>query len=110
MFISKRKSADWFNQNFSEGEFVEMVNAGKITLPNRDALEPLIDIDVIADVAIAALTDSRHDGEVYEVTGPDLLRFADVAGKLSEATSRQIESPPDHDRPVQRGAYRRRRS
>lgn len=86
--------ASWFNQNFSEGEFVDMVNAGNITLPNPDALEPFIDIDDIADVAVAALTDSRHDGELYEVTGPELLTFADVANKLSEATGQQIEYTP----------------
>jgi uncharacterized protein YbjT (DUF2867 family) len=86
--------ASWFNQNFSEGEFVHMVNAGNITLPNPDALEPFIDIDDIAEVAVAALTDSRHDGELYEVTGPELLTFADVAGKLSEATGQQIEYTP----------------
>lgn len=86
--------ASWFNQNFSEGEFVHMVNTGNITLPNPDALEPFIDIDDIADVVVAALTDSRHDGELYEVTGPELLTFADVAGKLSEATGRRIEYTP----------------
>jgi uncharacterized protein YbjT (DUF2867 family) len=86
--------ASWFNQNFSEGEFVHMVNAGNITLPNPEALEPFIDIDDIAEVAVAALTDSRHDGELYEVTGPELLTFTDVASKLSDATGRQIEYTP----------------
>jgi len=86
--------ASWFNQNFSEGEFVGMVHAGHLTLPNADALEPFIDIDDIAEVAADALTDSRHDGEVYEVTGPELLTFADVVGKLSEATGRRIDYTP----------------
>lgn len=86
--------ASWFSQNFSEGEFVGMVNAGQITLPNPDVAEPFIDIDDIADVAVAALTDSRHDGELYEVTGPELLTFAEVANQLSEATGRTIGYTP----------------
>jgi len=86
--------ASWFNQNFSEGEFVDMVNAGQITLPNSDALEPFIDIDDIAEVAVAALTDARHDGELYEVTGPELLRLGEVADRLSEATGRTIAYTP----------------
>lgn len=86
--------ASWFDQNFSEGEFVGMINAGQITLPNPDVPEPFIDIDDIADVAVAALTDKRHDGELYEVTGPNLLTFADVADQLSQATGRRIDYIP----------------
>jgi len=86
--------ASWFSQNFSEGEFVGMVDAGQITLPNPDVLEPFIDIDDIADVAVAALPDTCHDGELYEVTGPELLTFADVANQLSEATGHTIGYTP----------------
>ncbi|MHC4378334.1 MAG: hypothetical protein ACYS26_17165 [Planctomycetota bacterium] len=31
-----------------------------------------------------------HDGEVYEVTGPQLMTFAEIARDLSEATGREI--------------------
>ena len=62
--------SSWFNQNFSEGAFVEMVQAGQISLPNGDTPEPFVDVDDIADVAVAALTESGHAGEIYEVTGP----------------------------------------
>lgn len=82
--------ASWFHQNFSEGAFVDMVLAGQITLPAIDALEPFVDADDIADVAVAALTEVGHAGEVYEVTGPRLMTFEDVAHELSEATRREI--------------------
>ena len=82
--------ASWFAQNFSEGEFVHMVMAGAITLPARDVPEPWIDINDIADVAVAALTEPGHDGELYEVTGPRAITLADIAAMLSEATGRQI--------------------
>ena len=82
--------ASWFNQNFSEGAFVEMVQAGKLTLPVGDVLEPFVDVDDIAEVVVAALTEAGHAGELYEVTGPRLLTFADVANELSSATGRDI--------------------
>lgn len=82
--------ASWFNQNFSEGAFIDMVQAGQISLPAGDVAEPFVDVDDIADVATAALTEDGHAGEIYEVTGPELLTFQDIAGELSRATGRQI--------------------
>lgn len=90
--------ASWFHQNFSEGAFIEMVHAGQIALPAGDVPEPFVDVDDIADVAVAALTDPRHAGQVYEVTGPRLMTFRDIAADLSEATGRTIEYVPvDHE-------------
>ena len=86
--------ASWFYQNFSEGAFVDMVRAGQITLPVGDTMEPFVDVDDIAEVAVAALTEPGHSGEVYEVTGPRLMSFADVAAELSAATGREIVYVP----------------
>lgn len=82
--------AGWFNQNFTEGAFVDMVLAGKLTLPGGDIHEPWVDVDDIAEVVAAALTESGHVGQLYEVTGPRLLTFADIASALSQATGREI--------------------
>ncbi len=82
--------ASWFNQNFSEGAFIDMVVNGAITLPAGDTPEPFVDIDDIAQIAVAALTEDRHAGEIYEVTGPRLMTFADIAAELSRATGREI--------------------
>src|SRR6478735_7562589 len=57
--------AAWFNQNFSEGSFA-------------------------ADVAVAALTDERHVSELYEVTGPRLLTFADAVATLAREMGRDL--------------------
>lgn len=90
--------AGWFHQKFSEGAFVDMVLAGQITLPVGDTLESFVDADDIADVAVAALTEAGHAGEVYEVTGPRLMTFEDVATELSEASRREIRLVPvPHD-------------
>lgn len=82
--------ASWFNQNFSEGAFIDMVLNGVISLPAGDQVEPFVDVDDIADVAVAALSEDHHNGQVYEVTGPRLMSIADIAAELSRATSREI--------------------
>ncbi len=82
--------ASWFNQNFSEGEFLDMVLAGEITLPAGDVREPFVDADDIADVAVAALTEDGHAGQVYELTGPRLLNFAEAVNEIACATERTI--------------------
>lgn len=83
--------ASWFNQNFSEGEFLGMVLDGAITLPAADIPEPFVDVDDIADVAVAALTEDGHDGEIYEVTGPRMLTFTEAAKEISRAAGREVQ-------------------
>ncbi|MET9768075.1 NAD(P)H-binding protein [Streptomyces sp. NPDC006415] len=85
---------NWFNQNFSESFFLDPVLAGELALPTGDAVEPFVDADDIADVAVAALTDDRHIGKTYELSGPRLLSFHDVARELSAATGRTIAYIP----------------
>lgn len=86
--------ASWFNQNFDESFFLEPVLAGELALPTGEAVEPFVDAGDIADVAVAALTDSRHIGRTYELSGPRLLSFHDVAAELSGATGREIRYVP----------------
>lgn len=82
--------ASWFNHNFSEGEFLGMVMAGEITLPAGDIGEPFVDVNDIADVAVAALTEEGHGGEIYEVTGPRLLTFSEAAQEIARASGRDV--------------------
>ena len=92
--------ASWFAQNFSESFFLEPVLAGDIALPAGAIGEPFIDAEDIADVAAAALTDERHIGQLYEVTGPRLLTFAEAVAEIAKASSRTIRyrqiSPEDY--------------
>lgn len=84
----------WFAQNFSEGYLHDPVLDGVVALPAGDVREPIVDADDIADVAVAALTEDRHTGELYEVTGPRLLSFADTAAALSAAIGREVRYLP----------------
>ena len=86
--------AAWFAQNFSEGYLRDPVLTGVLPMPGGAVAEPIIDIDDIADVAVAALTEEGHEGELYEVTGPRLMSFADMAIELSRATGREIRHIP----------------
>lgn len=86
--------AAWFAQNFSEGYLRDPVLAGAVAMPGGDVQEPIVDIDDIADVAVAALTEQGHSGQLYEVTGPRLMTFAEMAAELSTATGREIRYVP----------------
>lgn len=82
--------ASWFAQNFDEGAFREFVLAGELALPAGDVLEPFIDIEDIADIAAAALSTDEHVGQVYEVTGPRLMTFAEAVAEIAAATGREV--------------------
>ncbi len=90
-------SAEWtilrssfFSQNFSESFFLEPILGGEVALPAGDVPEPFVDAEDIADVAVAALTEDGHAGELYELTGPRLLTFAEAVGEISRATGRKV--------------------
>ncbi len=82
--------AAWFAQNFSENFMIDGVLAGEIALPAGAIREPFVDADDIADVVVASLMDDRHIGQVYEVTGPRLMTFADAAREIGAASGREI--------------------
>ncbi|WP_194911321.1 NmrA family NAD(P)-binding protein [Catenulispora rubra] len=82
--------ASFFAQNFSEGAFYDAVMSGEVVLPVDDMREPFIDVDDIADVAVAALTEDGHHGQIYEVTGPRLLTFAEAVSAIAESSGRQV--------------------
>jgi uncharacterized protein YbjT (DUF2867 family) len=84
----------WFCQNFSESLLLEPVLSGRVEFPAGHVAEPFIDAEDVADVAVAALTVDGHAGEVYEVTGPRLLTFADAIGEIAKATRRKISYVP----------------
>jgi len=80
----------WFNQNFSENYLLEPILAGEVALPAPNVGEPFVDADDIADAAVAALTDDKHIGQLYELTGPKLLTFAEAIAQIARASGRKI--------------------
>ena len=84
----------WFMQNFSEDYMLEHVLSGEIRLPAGDVPTPFLDADDIADVAVAALTDEGHAGQLYELTGPRSLTFAEAAAEIAAATGHEVRYVP----------------
>jgi uncharacterized protein YbjT (DUF2867 family) len=80
----------FFAQNFSEKGFEEFIRSGTVALPAPEVGEPFVDAEDVADVAMAALTEEGHTGQVYEVTGPRLLSFADAVADIAAATGRPL--------------------
>lgn len=94
--IVQASGAEWtviqaatFAQNFSE-TLAPIVASGELPYPAGDVAEPFIDIEDIADIAFEALTTDRHIGQVYEVTGPRLLTFADAMAEISRVIGREV--------------------
>ncbi|OYD67877.1 uncharacterized protein YbjT (DUF2867 family) [Rhodococcus sp. OK302] len=82
--------ASWFAQNFSEGYLLEPIQTRHLALPVGGVGEPFIDVDDLADVAVAALTRADLVGRVLEVTGPRTLTFAEAVDAISVASGRLV--------------------
>lgn len=80
----------WFAQNFSEAFLLEPILSGEVYLPAGPVPEPFVDIDDVADVAVAALTQDGHIGKLYELTGPEAVTFEQAIGEIARATGRNI--------------------
>jgi uncharacterized protein YbjT (DUF2867 family) len=81
----------WFMQNFSESFMLDGILDGELVLPAGDTVEPFIDVDDIADVAVAALTEPRHRNKLFEVSGPRALTFAECIQTIAEAIGRPLK-------------------
>lgn len=81
----------WFCQNFSEGFMQELILSGEVALPIGSVKEPFIDVDDIDEVAVAALTEDGHSGQLYELTGPRLMTFTEAVEEIAKATNRKVQ-------------------
>ena len=86
--------ASWFNQNFSEGAFLDFVLGGTVALPMPEAEIPFVDADDIADVASKVLIDDSYNGQTITVTGPHKRTFKEVVEIIAEAAQRPIQFVP----------------
>lgn len=82
--------ASWFNQNWSESFFLEPILSGEVALPMSDVLIPFVDANDIAEVAATVLLDDSYNGEIIEVTGPELITFKDIVDIISKTSNRSL--------------------
>jgi uncharacterized protein YbjT (DUF2867 family) len=64
---------------------------GALCAPAGAAKVSVIDARDVAAVAASALTQSVHEGKSYELTGPEALTYAEMAGQLSQAFGKPIK-------------------
>jgi uncharacterized protein YbjT (DUF2867 family) len=86
--------ASWFNQNFSEGAFLDFVLSGMVALPMPDAEIPFVDADDIADVVAKVLVDDAYNGETITVTGPKKMTFREAVETMAAEIGREIHYQP----------------
>lgn len=79
-----------FNQNFDEYTFRPAILAGELALPLDGVPEPFIDAEDIAEVAAALLTEDGHDGQIYEMSGPQALTFGEAVDIIGRASGRKV--------------------
>lgn len=78
--------ANNFAQNFSEDVWTAPVEAGRLALPLGAVGEPFVDVEDVADVAAALLTEDGHSGRIHDVSGPDSLTFAEAVEVIGRWT------------------------
>lgn len=83
--------ANWFNQNFSENFLLDGILEGHVALPFAEMKIPFVDANDIAEVAVKALTENEHNGNIYELTGSEGLTFGEAVALISDATGRDIK-------------------
>ncbi|MEU5032496.1 NAD(P)H-binding protein [Streptomyces milbemycinicus] len=80
-----------FDQNFDEDLFHAPLVAGELAHPSGAVPEPFVDLEDVADVAAAVLTEPGcHAGRIYELTGARALTFAEAVELISRASGQPI--------------------
>ncbi|GGM47192.1 NmrA family protein [Micromonospora sonchi] len=83
--------ANNFNQNFDEDLWHQPLIDGRLALPMGATPEPFVDAQDIADVAAALLTENGHHGQVYDLSGPHALTFAEAVTTIAKAAGRSVQ-------------------
>ncbi|MFP2997285.1 NmrA family NAD(P)-binding protein [Spongiivirga sp. MCCC 1A20706] len=86
--------ASWFNQNFSEGAFIDFVLDGVVAMPMPEARIPFVDANDIAEVVSRVLVDDTYNGQTITVTGPEMRTFEEVVRIMAKASNRELQYVP----------------
>lgn len=81
----------WFQQNFSEHFLTGPVQRGRLALPAPDVPEAFVDLEDVADAAVAALLWTEPVDGTWELSGPNLLTFTDIAQILQDEIGAAVE-------------------
>lgn len=79
-----------FLQNVPENTIPSIDGGGNFYVNAGEARISMTDTRDIAAVAAVALTETGHEGQIYDVTGPEALSYGDVAAAISRAQGRDV--------------------
>lgn len=69
----------------------QVIQSGKWFSNAGEGREAMVWRDDCIESAVAVLTGEGHEGQIYNITGPDLQTFAEVAAIMAEVTGRPVE-------------------
>ena len=87
-----------FMQTFTLFSWDMIQKVGVLTYPGGDGAIPLVDVRDVAKVAVKALTEKGHAGKAYDLTGPEMLTFHQVAEILSRVLEKPVKYLPGNER------------
>jgi uncharacterized protein YbjT (DUF2867 family) len=90
----------YFSSNFLG--FIDPVR-NEVMLPVADGCDTPTDPRDIAAVAALALTQDGHDGQIYEITGPEFISYRAMIALIAEATGRPLALVDVSDADAQAG-------
>lgn len=69
---------------------------GELTMPVGDVRLTMIDCRDAGEVVAKTLIEAGHEGQSYQLTGPEAVSFAEIAQRLSKALGREVRyvDPP----------------
>ena len=79
-----------------------------IRAPAGEGSAAWVSRDDVADSAVSVLTGTGHDGQAYDITGPEALTMAETAARLTAALGRRItyEAQTPHEARTARSTSR----
>ncbi len=83
----------FFAQNFKNYEWENITQRGITYVTAGAGKAAFVDVEDIAAVAAASLTEDGHGGKTYRITGPEALSYNDAAQMLSEVTGKAVVYP-----------------
>jgi uncharacterized protein YbjT (DUF2867 family) len=82
--------ANAYMQNFVNFFAGSIRAQGAFHLPARDARVSHIDLRDVADVIVETLTRPGHEGQAYDLTGPEAITYGEAAARLSRALGKPV--------------------
>ncbi len=86
-----------FMQTFTLFAWDMITRVGVITSSAGTGAMPLVDVRDVAAVAVKALTETGMENRAYDVTGPEALRFDQMAEILARVLQRPVTYLPSGD-------------